>query len=123
MSTADHATTLAEHSAAIEALRVGQDELRKGVQAVAGKLDAIASAVHEIRGAAGPSMRDMMDVGSRAIMIFGALVAGIVYLSRGGNTEDLHALDVRMTRVEMIIGLAAQSKRMPTGMVFGRATD
>jgi hypothetical protein len=56
-------------------------------------------------------------------MIFGALVAGIVYLSRGGNTAELHALDTRLTRVEMIIGLAAQSKRMPTGMVFGRATD
>jgi hypothetical protein len=88
-------------------------ELRKGLDVVFTKLDTIVSAVHELRGTAGPSLQAVMTMVFQGTVMFSLLAGGIIYLARGGNNDAIHQLDIRQTRVETIIGLTLGAKRTP----------
>lgn len=51
-----------------------------------GQLEAITASLHKLGAQAGPSVRDMLDIGSRVatavVVIFAALVAGILHLAK-----------------------------------------
>lgn len=116
--SAGHDARLAEHDAAIDALRQGQDELKRGVVSLADKMSAgferLTTALHEIRGAAGPSLKDMLDIGTRVGLLISLIVGGIVYVSRGGNSAELHQLELRVQRIETLLGMAMAPKLRPT---------
>jgi hypothetical protein len=88
-------------------LRRSVDVLFGKVDAQSGKLDAISTALHEIRGAAGPSLKDVVIIVTALTGLFASVAGGILWLARGGNAEDLrkidearHQLELRMVRVE-----------------------
>jgi hypothetical protein len=116
--SASHDTRLAEHDAAIESLRQSADETRRELKAVAGDMrtgfERLTTAVHEIRGAAGPSLKDMLDIGTRVGLLVSLIVGGIVYVSRGGNSAELHQLELRVQRIETLLGMAMAPKLRPT---------
>jgi hypothetical protein len=82
-------------------LKRGVDVLFGKMDAQSGKLDAITSALHELRARSGPSLRDILSTVATGAVLFGAVVSGIVYVARGGNTEAMHSLDKRLLAVEM----------------------
>jgi hypothetical protein len=70
--------------------------------------------MHELRGSAGPSLRDVMTTITQGAILFGIVAGGILYLARGGNTEAIHELDKRIVRLETIMAIAAQSRARAT---------
>jgi hypothetical protein len=85
----------------IRELKRGVDILFGKMDAQSGKLDAITTALHELRGAAGPSMKDMVIIVTACAGLFASVAGGIIYLARGGNSEALHALDKRLLALEV----------------------
>ena len=83
-----------------------------------GKLDAITTALHELRGAAGPSIKDILIIIATCAALFSAVSGGIIYLARGGNSEALQALNTRLVRIETVMQMqAAAGKRAPGAFV------
>ena len=118
MST-DHASRLAQHDAEIKELRKGLaglgDDMRMG-------FDKLTAAVHELRAQSGPSLKDVLDLGTRVVVIFGAVVGGIIYVSSGGSKDELHKLDMRISRLELVISMASRGRvPVPGAYVPGAA--
>ena len=103
MAEHDHGARLGRAEAEIA-------ELRKGLEGLAANVTAgfkeVTAAIQELRAQSGPPFREILDIGTRVIVIFGALVGGIIYLARGGTNPEIHAHDVRLTRIEMLLSLA-----------------
>ena len=110
MKDADHGSRLSRIEAENVEFRKALDIVFGKIETAFGKLDAIASAVHELRGSAGPSLRDVMTIITQGAVLFGIVAGGILYLARGGNTEAIHELDKHIVRLETIISMAAQSR-------------
>src|SRR5262245_35885988 len=97
----DYGARLSSVEAETRELRRAVDVLFNKVDAQTGKLDAITTALHELRGAAGPSMKDMVIIVTACAGLFASVAGGIIYLARGGNSEALHALDKRLLALEV----------------------
>jgi hypothetical protein len=98
----------------IRELKQGVDILFGKMDAQSGRLDAITTALHELRGAAGPSMKDMVIIVTACAGLFASVAGGIIYLARGGNSEALSALNTRLVRIETVMQMQAVfSKRAP----------
>jgi hypothetical protein len=85
----------------IRELKRGVDVLFGKVDSQSTKIDSVITALHEMRGAAGPSMKDMVIVVTACAGLFASVAGGIIYLARGGNSEAMHALDKRLQAVEL----------------------
>jgi hypothetical protein len=97
----DQGAWRARIDAEIRELKRGVDVLFGKMDAQSGKLDAITTALHELRGAAGPSIKDILVIIATCTALFSAVSGGIIYLARGGNSEALHALDKRLLALEV----------------------
>jgi hypothetical protein len=91
-------------------------ELKRGVDVLFGKMDAqstkldsVITALHELRGAAGPSMKDMVIIVTACAGLFASVAGGIIYLARGGNSEALHRLELRIQAVELRLQLVGKA--------------
>jgi len=104
MSVPDHVTRLAQAETAIE-------ELKRGQALIFSKLDAIAGSLSDLRANTGPALRDVLDIGTRIVIIVGAIVSGIVYVARGGASAEMHAHDKRIERLELLIKLPPGHRR------------
>src|SRR5688572_8057162 len=102
VSTQDHGAWRAGMEAETRDLRRAVDVLFGKVDAQSGKLDTIATALHELRGARGPSIKDLVIIITALAGLFSAAAGGIIYLSRGGNSESLHQLELRIQRIETL---------------------
>ncbi len=103
MATHDHDSWLSRHDAEIADLRKGLADLSTNMTQ---GFKEVTAAIHEMRASSGPPFRDMLDIGTRVVMIFAAVAGGIIYLARGGNTAEMHALDRRLTQIETVLSLA-----------------
>jgi hypothetical protein len=99
----DHGARLSRAEAEIAELREGLRDLSANVTA---GFKEVTAAIHEMRAQSGPAFRDILDIGTRVVMIFGAVTAGIIYLARGGTNPEIHALDRRLTQLETVLSLA-----------------
>jgi hypothetical protein len=104
-------------------------ELKRGVNVLFGKmddfadatnrkLDGLASSMHELRAKSGPSLRDILSTVATGAVLFGAVVSGIVYVARGGNSEKLHELELRIQRVETVLSIATAKRPPASGMAW-----
>jgi hypothetical protein len=114
MAENDHGARLSRAEAEIVELRKGQEIIFSKLDSQSSKMDALVTAMHELRAASGPAFKDILDIGTRVIVIFTAIVGGIIYLARGGNTAEMHALDARLTRIETLIALAVPKRIGPS---------
>jgi hypothetical protein len=80
-----------------------------GFKEVAAGFTTLTSSIHELRASAGPSLRDILSTVATGAVLFGAVVSGIIYLARGGNTEKLHELELRIQRMETVLSLKRTS--------------
>jgi hypothetical protein len=101
----DLAAHVARHDSQIANLTDSLSALTATVNAgfkdLHGGVANIQTAVHELRSQQGPSIKDLADIGSRVILIFCGIVAGILYLSRNVASEDYHLLDKRLQLLEL----------------------
>jgi hypothetical protein len=113
MTAQDHGAQLAQHEAEIAELRKGlaslADTVNTGFKEVAAGFTKLTSSMHELRASAGPSLRDILSTVTTGAVLFGAVVSGIIYLARGGNTEKLHELELRIQRMETVLSLKRTS--------------
>jgi hypothetical protein len=90
-------------------LKRAVDVLFGKVDSQSGKLDAITTTLHEIRGAAEPSIKDILIIVTACAGLFASVAGGIIYLARGGNSEALHALDKRLLALEVRMQAAGKA--------------
>jgi predicted nucleic acid-binding protein len=105
MTDADHGSRLTRVEAEI-------GELRRAVDVVLKKLDAWHSA-------AGMSWQNMLSTIRDCAVLFSLVVAGILYLANATAGRTHTDLETRLTRLEVIIGLAtANAKRGAGGVTW-----
>lgn len=110
MSAAEHSTRLTRAEAEIRALKEGQ-------QIIFGKLDAIASALSDMRATSGPAMRDTLAFVRDGAVLFSLVVGGILYLASATHSRGMSDLETRLTRLETIVGLATRQRVAPSAYV------
>ena len=118
MSTQDHGAWRAGMEAESRDLRRSVDVLFGKVDAQSGKLDAITTALHEIRGAAGPSIKNVLIIIGVCAGLFASVSGGIIYLARGGNSTELHQLELRIQRMETILSIVTTKRPPASGMTW-----
>ena len=79
--------------------------------------DGITAALHELRGASGPSWRDMLSVIKDGAILFGLVVGGILYLAASTNNNNMAELQTRLTRLETMLSLATRPRAAPGAWV------
>ena len=105
--------TVADQGARLTRAEAEIRELRKGQEIIFSKLDGITAALHELRGASGPSWRDMLSVIKDGAILFGLVVGGILYLAASTNNSGMSELQTRLTRLETILSMAARPRAAP----------
>lgn len=109
MSGTDYGARLDAHQRSIEKLEAGQTAIFGELKQHGSALTNIATTLTELRAQRGPAFKDILDVGTRVIVIFTALVAGIVYLSSNAARPDLAAFETRMRLMERDLGRHEQA--------------
>lgn len=97
-----------DYGAEIPGIKAEQREMRRSIDVLFGKmdtqstkLDAITTALHEMKGARGPSIKDMVIIIGVVAALVSSVCGGIVYLAAGANVEALHKLDNRLIALEV----------------------
>src|SRR5262245_54614763 len=99
MSTPDQGSRLTMAEAEIR-------ELRKGQELIFGKLEQIAGVLSDMRASSGPHWRDMLSVIRDGAVLFSLVVGGILYLANATSSRGNADLEMRLTKLEVIIGIA-----------------
>jgi hypothetical protein len=120
--TQDHTTArLDAHERAIDNLQRGQDAIFRKLEDLNGSVTAVANSLIELKAQRGPAFRDLLDVGTRLVTIIGAVVVGIVYLARNGQSPEAHAVDNRIAKLEWQHAcLLEPSSCLPRGYAWSR---
>lgn len=108
-ATGDHGTRLTRAEAEIR-------ELRKGQELIFGKLDQIAGVLSDMRAGAGLHWRDTLSVIRDGAVLFSLIVGGILYLASATASRAHTDLENRLTRLEVIVGLATANAKRGAGI-------
>lgn len=98
--TADHGSRLDRHEMEIRELRDGQVAILKKLDHQDGALSAIATAITEMRAQKGPPWHQLISTASQVVLVLGAIISAVVYVSSNGQSPAQHALELRMARAE-----------------------
>jgi hypothetical protein len=113
----DYAAQLAQHDAAIDTLTKSQDELRRGVAALASEqragFERLGSALSTLQGAAGPSLRDTMTMIYQGGALFALVAAGIIWMASMIQVSAQQDMRDRLTRLETVLATVARLRPTP----------
>jgi len=117
----EHAARLDAHDRAIDNLQKGQDAIFGELKSLNASSASVVNTLTELRAQRGPAFRDLLDVGTRLVTIIGAVVVGIVYLARNGQSPEAHAVDNRIAKLEWQHAcLLEPSSCLPRGYTWSR---